>query len=131
MASRVGKIDATLGAMRSNDAGNVFGFKVQSREATFGDFGFAEFDSSNPNILSVAPHDLNYPDAKKSLSYLIYIFCSIVHRGQITQYSRIAHDMYEMSKIDKDKVVARKVFETKKTFYDITLLKTIFRICLK
>ncbi|MBD3831568.1 MAG: TolC family protein, partial [Arcobacter sp.] len=36
---RFGKIDATLSAMRSNDAGNAFGFKLQSREASFGDFG--------------------------------------------------------------------------------------------
>ena len=38
-AMRFGKIDVTLSAMRSDDAGNVFGFKLQSREATFGDFG--------------------------------------------------------------------------------------------
>ena len=35
-----GKLDVTAAAMRSNDAGNVFGFKLQSREATFNDFGF-------------------------------------------------------------------------------------------
>ena len=30
-----GKLDVTVMGMRSNDAGNVFGFKLQSREATF------------------------------------------------------------------------------------------------
>ncbi|MBT8343821.1 MAG: TolC family protein, partial [Sulfurovum sp.] len=50
-----GKLDVTVTGMRSNDAGNVFGFKLQSREATFGDFGFSEFDATNPNILSVQP----------------------------------------------------------------------------
>jgi glucose uptake protein GlcU len=38
-----GKADITMMGMRSNDAGNVFGFKLQSREATFADFGFSDF----------------------------------------------------------------------------------------
>ena len=57
-----GKLDLTMMAMRSDDAGNVFGFKLQSREATFGDFGFSEFDmSGQTNPLPVAPKALNYP----------------------------------------------------------------------
>ena len=38
-----GKLDLVQLGMRSNDAGNVFGFKLQSREASFADFGFDEF----------------------------------------------------------------------------------------
>ena len=49
---------------RTNNALNVFGMKLMSREATFGDFGFSQFDSTNPNILNVAPDDLNNPDAR-------------------------------------------------------------------
>lgn len=120
---RFGKIDATLSAMRSNDAGNAFGFKLQSREASFGDFGFNEFNSKNPNVLSVQPYDLNYPKARNhyltKVSYQVPLFTG----GKITLYSSIAHKMYEMSKIDKDKVVAQKVYETKKTFHDITLIE--------
>lgn len=122
-AMRFGKIDATLSAMRSNDAGNVFGFKLQSREATFGDFGAGEFDPTNPNVLSIQPYDLNYPKARNhyltKVSYQVPIFTG----GKITAYSNIAHKLYEMSKIDKEKVVAQKVFETKKTFHDITLIE--------
>ncbi len=122
-AMRFGKIDATLSAMRSNDAGNVFGFKLQSREATFGDFGAGEFDPTNPNVLSIQPYDLNYPKARNhyltKVSYQVPIFTG----SKITAYSNIAHKLYEMSKIDKEKVVAQKVFETKKTFHDITLIE--------
>ena len=46
-----GTLDLVINALRSNDAGNVFGFKLQSREATFGDFGFADF--LNPPPLSL------------------------------------------------------------------------------
>lgn len=122
-AMRFGKADVTLSAMRSNDAGNVFGFKLQSREATFGDFGAGEFDPSNPNVLSIQPYDLNYPKTRNhyltKVSYQVPLFTG----GKITAYSNIAHKMYEMSKVDKEKVVAQKVYETKKTFYDITLIE--------
>lgn len=122
-AMRLGKADVTLSAMRSNDAGNVFGFKLQSREATFGDFGAGEFNPNNPNVLSIQPYDLNYPKTRNhyltKVSYQIPLFTG----GKITAYSNIAHKMYEMSKVDKEKVVAQKVYETKKTFYDITLIE--------
>jgi outer membrane protein len=122
-AMRLGKADVTLSAMRSDDAGNVFGFKLQSREATFGDFGAGEFNPSNPNVLSIQPYDLNYPKARNhyltKVSYQVPLFTG----GKITAYSNIAHKMYEISKVDKEKVVAQKVYETKKTFYDITLIE--------
>ncbi|CUV65793.1 Outer membrane efflux protein [Sulfurovum sp. enrichment culture clone C5] len=122
-AMRFGKIDVTLSAMRSDDAGNVFGFKLQSREATFGDFGAGEFNPADPNVLLIQPYDLNYPKARNhyltKVAYQVPIFTG----GKITAYSNIAHKLYEMSKIDKEKVVAQKVFETKKTFHDITLIE--------
>ncbi len=121
--SRLGKLDATMSAMRSNDAGNVFGFKLQSREASFGDFGFSQFDATNPNILMVQPDDLNYPKVRNhfltKLTYSLPLYTS----GKIANYSAIAKNMHEMSKIDKDKVIAQKIFETKKAFYDITLVE--------
>jgi len=46
---------------RTNNAAYVFGMKLSSREADFGDFGFNEFSMTNPNILKVQPNDLNYP----------------------------------------------------------------------
>ncbi len=126
MATRLGKLDATLSAVRSNDAGNVFGFKVQSREATFNDFGAEEFILSGFDT-SIAPHNLNYPDARNHYSTKFTYSIPLFTGGKITHYSRIAHDMYEMSKIDKDKVIARKVYETKKTFYDITLVENYIK----
>jgi len=59
-----GKLDLTQIFVRSNDALSVFGAKLMSREATFGDFGFRQFLSPPPgttDILKVQPTDLNYP----------------------------------------------------------------------
>jgi len=50
---------------KTNNAGYVFGMKLASREATFGDFGFNEFDMTGAtNPLPIAPQNLNYPEAR-------------------------------------------------------------------
>ncbi len=118
-----GKADISLTGMRSNDAGNVFGFKLQSREATFGDFGFAEFNSQNPNILNVQPSALNYPDAQNyyqtKLSYMLPLYTG----GKLAEYGRITKSMERMSQYDTQKILNAKIFQTKKAFYDISLIE--------
>ena len=138
LAMRLGKLDATLSALRSNEAGNVFGFKLQSREATFGDFGADEFMTNSQlcqggdmqacqDMYNEPPNSLNYPKARNHYSTKFTYSLPLFTGGKITHYSRIAHDMYAMSKIDKEKVIARKVYETKKTFYDITLVENYIK----
>lgn len=61
--ARMPKVTASLNATRSDDALNAFGLKLSQRNATFNDFGAGEFNPANPDVLSVAPHELNHPDA--------------------------------------------------------------------
>ncbi|MEA1954614.1 MAG: TolC family protein [Campylobacterota bacterium] len=118
-----GKVDVTVAGMRSNDAGNVFGFKLQSREATFADFGFAEFDmSGNTNPLPVAPNALNYPDARNHYQTKISYMLPIYTGGKLTEYGRITKALYRMSQYDTAKLLNTKIFQTKKAFYDISLI---------
>ncbi len=49
---------------RTNNALYVFGNKLESREATMGDFGFTIMPPAGTNIGSVAPDALNNPDAR-------------------------------------------------------------------
>lgn len=118
-----GKLDLTVAGMRSNDALNVFGFKLQSREATFGDFGFSEFNSANPAILSVQPNDLNYPGSRNhfqtKLSYMLPLYTG----GKLTEYGHIADALHRMSQYDTEKLINEKIFQTKKAFYDISLIE--------
>jgi len=119
-----GKLNLDITGMRSNDAGNVFGFKLQSREATFGDFGFAEFDmSGETNPLPVAPKDLNYPEARNHyLTKATYIL-PLYTGGKLTEYGNITQAMVNMSQYDIKKVLNEKIFQTKKAFYDISLIE--------
>jgi len=120
---KYGKLDATLKAIRSNDAGNVFGFKVQSREATFGDFGFAEFDmSGKSNPLPVVPKALNYPTARNYYQTKISYMLPLYTGGKLSEYEHITESMHRMSQYDTQKLLNEKVFQTKKAFYDISLV---------
>jgi len=139
-----GKLDLVLKAARSNDAGNVFGFKLKSREANFGDFGFSDFmgaigagaqqangdfgafsqglAQNGDSILALQPDDLNYPDARNhfqtTLSYMVPLYTG----GKLSQYDKITSALHKMSKLDTSKLLNEKIFQVSKTFYDISLV---------
>jgi len=123
-----GKLDATIMGLRSNDAGNVFGFKLQRREADFNDFGFDEFlyqwsiGSSADVLLNTEPQNLNYPEAENHYDVKFTYSLPIYTGGKLSSYKKIAKQMKKLSKIDKEKVLGKKIVEVKEAFYDITLL---------
>ncbi len=118
-----GKAEISLTGMRSNDAGNVFGFKLQSREANFGDFGVSEFNPTNPNILQLQPKSLNYPDTRIHFQTKISYMLPLYTGGKLTEYSHITKAMERMSQYDTQKILNEKIFQTKKAFYDISLIQ--------
>jgi len=142
--NRYGKLDLVLEAARSNDAGNVFGFKIKSREASFGDFGFSDFMGAigagaqqangdfgafsqglaqqGGDILALKPDDLNYPSARNhfqtTLSYMVPLYTG----GKLSQYDKITNALHRMSQLDTSKLRNEKIYEVTKTFYDISLV---------
>ena len=145
-----GSLNLVFNALRSNDAGNVFGFKLQSREATFRDFGFSEFLGgvgyalqhsndfptfktfmSNPQmqqmLLGTAPKDLNFPKERNhfqtKLQYMVPLFTGL----KLTMYKKISKAMERMKHLEAKKIVNEMVFQTKKTFYDITLVENYIK----
>ena len=139
-----GKLDLKVQALRSNDAGNVFGFKVKSREASFADFGFADFMGAigqgaqqangdfgafsqglaqqGGNILGIEPKDLNYPDARNHFQTTLTYMVPLYTGGKLDQYGKITKALHHMSQLDTSKLLNEKVFQTTKTFYDISLV---------
>jgi outer membrane protein TolC len=118
-----GSLDFTQNAIRSNDAGNVFGFKLSSREATFGDFGFSAFDPNNPNLLTVQPKDLNYPGYQNyfqsKLTYMVPLYAG----GKLSAYADISEKMEQIKKLDAASVKTEKIYEIRKSYYDMALLQ--------
>ena len=121
-----GKLDFIQTAMRSNDAGNVFGFKLQSREASFSDFGFSEFDMTKPfpELLATEPKDLNYPDARNHFQTKLQYQLPIYVGGKLEQYGKITKALAKMSKLDTQKITNEKIYQLKKSFFDIYLLNS-------
>jgi len=130
---RYGKADITFKAARSNDAGNVFGFKLKSREATFGDFGAEEFMNNagaaqNGDMAAAGrmytdpPDNLNHPETRNhfqtTLNYLVPLYTG----GKLDQYDKITKAMHRMSQLDTSKLISEKKFQVNKTFYDISLV---------
>ncbi len=141
-----GTLDLTFNALRSNNALNSFGFKLQSREANFGDFGFSDFLGgiggmmkasggdfgtfsemmSNPSaqsqMLEVEPTDLNFPDARNHFETKLTFKIPLYTGGKLAEYSNIMHSMYRMSKLDTKKLLDAKIYQVKKAYYDISLV---------
>ena len=127
--SNWGKLDLEQNIARSDDAGNVFGFKLTSREATFGDFGFDEFlaqmgglPGNAPQLLATQPDKLNYPDARNffqtKLKYEIPLFTGF----KLSSYTNIMEAMAKLKTLDKEKTTKEKTYQLKKSFYDMGLL---------
>lgn len=122
-----GKLDFIQDFANSNDAGNVFGFKLASREADFNDFGFDEFLGlpGNTNaLLSTQPKNLNYPDARNffqtKLKYEVPLFTGF----QISSFVEIMESMSKMKNLEKKQVINEQVYQIRKSFYDMALLRS-------
>ena len=120
-----GKLDFIQDVSRSNDAGNVFGFKLTSREATFGDFGFADTNlpaQTDPAYMTTPPDSLNYPDDRNffqsKLKYEIPLFTGFA----LSSYSSIMESMTKMKSLEKDAIINEKVYQLRKSYYDMKLL---------
>ena len=120
-----GKLDFIQDVARSNDAGNVFGFKLTSREANFGDFGAEEFMNNfmagNPDY-KTPPNDLNYPEDRNffqsKLRYEVPLFTGFA----LSSYSEIMASMTKMKSLEKEEIINEKIYQLRKSYYDMALL---------
>ncbi len=122
-AQHFGRLDFIQNISRSNDAGNVFGFKLASREANFGDFGFADFDMADPNILTKEPRDLNYPEERDFYQSKLVYQLPLYTGGMIVSYGDITDAVKRLKQLDKKAATNEKVYETRKAFYDMALIE--------
>ncbi len=129
-----GSLDFIQNISRSDDAGNVFGFKLTSREANFGDFGAEEFMNNFGAcqggdmaacgaMYTQAPEDLNNPADRNFFQSKLQYTLPIYVGGKISAYTEAAKSMERMKSLDKEKVLSLKIYETRKAFYDMKLLE--------
>ncbi len=135
MGNHWGSLDFIQNIARSNDAGNVFGFKLTSREATFADFGANEFmdnlacgapDSTCVNPLdpyTTPPEALNYPKEHNFFQSKVEYTLPLYVGGKISAYVEAAEAMEKLKKLDRQSLLNLKIYETRKAFYDMRLLE--------
>ncbi|AOO64587.1 TolC family protein [Sulfurospirillum halorespirans] len=119
LGANYGSLELSQAALRSNDALNIFGYKLQSREATFADFGFKQFSGSN---YMLTPNDLNNPSDRNHFQTKIEYTLPIYTGGKIEQYGKITQALQTMSTLDKEALILQKIYELKKSFFAISLL---------
>ncbi|WP_044410833.1 TolC family protein [Thiomicrospira microaerophila] len=91
--SRMPQFTLSVTGSHSNNALNVFGMKLQQRQATFGDFGFSQFDDTNPSILNTRPRDLNKPGTHNDINTRVEMLLPIYNGGKIAGYQQQASAM--------------------------------------
>lgn len=84
--NRKPRLNLSVTATNTNDALNAFGLKLSQRNATFGDFGAGEFNPANPNVLSIAPHDLNHPDSVTNVNPRVELLIPVYNGGMVQSY---------------------------------------------
>ena len=92
-ANRLPRLNLSLTGTRSNDALNAFGMKLGQRNATFDDFGAGQFidafvtPGSNPySALSIAPDNLNHPDAVNNFNTRVELLVPVYNGGMVRGY---------------------------------------------
>jgi outer membrane protein TolC len=92
-SSRLPQFTVSLTASHSDNPLNVFGMKLQQREATFRDFGFAEAPPTG--TIDTKPDDLNNPDAYTDYNTRVEMLLPIWNGGKISSYQKQASAMLE------------------------------------
>lgn len=90
-SSRLPQIKLSMTGSASNNALNVFGMKLQQRQATFADFGAEEF--TGPSALGVAPEGLNEPGSHTDLNTRLEVMVPVWNGGKIGYYQDQARAM--------------------------------------
>jgi len=114
-----GSVDLSQTAVRSNDALSIFGYKLQSRQATFADFGFKQFSGSN---YMLTPEDLNNPKDRNHFQTKVEYTLPLYTGGKLDQYGKITKALEAMSTLDREALSLQKIYELKKSFFAISLL---------
>lgn len=114
-----GSVELSQTALHSNDALSIFGYKLQSRQATFADFGFKQFNGSN---YMLAPDDLNNPKDRNHFQTKVEYTIPLYTGGKLEQYGKITKALHAMSTLDREAMSLQKIYELKKSFFAISLL---------
>ncbi|BBP42876.1 TolC family protein [Thiosulfativibrio zosterae] len=96
-AHRLPQITASMTASQSDNALNVFGMKLQQRQASFSDFGFDNNAMSQISAGNYAyqPNDLNNPGSHNDFNTRIEVLIPVWNGGKVSSYQDQAKAMIQ------------------------------------
>lgn len=92
-ASEMPQINFSITGSYSNNPLNVFGMKLSQRQATFGDFGLAEYGPSS--TANDEPGALNNPSAHSDINTRIEVLYPVYNGGKVKSYQNQAREMID------------------------------------
>lgn len=90
---RLPQFNVSLTASNSNNALNVFGMKLQQRQASFADFGFKDMGQAMSGNYAYQPKDLNEPGSHTDFNTRIEMLLPIWNGGRISAFQQQAKAM--------------------------------------
>ena len=117
------KLHADIEASSSTNPLNVFGMKVMQGNATFADFGAGEFNPANPNVLDVAPADLNDPDEYHNISSRLQLDIPVYNGGKIRGYVKMADAYVDAAEKGKEYNRQKLILDTLKAYEGVRTAK--------
>ncbi|BBP46659.1 RND transporter [Thiosulfatimonas sediminis] len=96
-ASEMPQINFSVTGSYSNNALNVFGMKLQQRQATVGDFGIAEPGAQSATGLNTGyePGALNNPGPHSDVNTRIEVLYPVYNGGKVASYQKQAREMID------------------------------------
>ncbi|MGC9386304.1 MAG: TolC family protein [Hydrogenovibrio sp.] len=88
-ANRMPQITASMTGTNSNNALNVFGMKLNQRDASFRDFGFADMNKG----VDYVPGDLNEPGSYTDFNTRLEVMIPVWNGGKVSSYQDQAKAM--------------------------------------
>ncbi len=125
-SSRMPQITLSAVASHSNNALNVFGMKLNQREAAFRDFGFAD---NVPGVsLDHQPDDLNKPDAHTDFSTKLEVMVPVWNGGKISSYQSQAKAMIAAAKQGDEAVKQFLIFNVYQAYEAVHTAKAFVKV---
>lgn len=126
--SRMPQITLSATATRSNNALNVFGMKLNQRNAAFRDFGFSEFNSANPSVIEIVPKDLNKPDAHNDFSTRLEVLLPVWNGGRVASYQEQAKAMIQAAQHGDETVKQFLIFNVYQSYEAVHTAKAYIHV---
>lgn len=92
------KLQASYSGSGTDNALNVFGMKLTQGEATFNDFGAAQFNPSNPSSLFITPKNLNDPGWYDNYQSKLELQIPVYNGGKVRGYVKQARAYLEAAR---------------------------------